>query len=481
LINLDTTSYNYTLCSDSEQSFFPGTVKFMRKLVFPDGFKWGVATSAQQIEGAVEVGGRGESIWDRFAARPGNIEDGSNADVACDSYHRFADDLKLIRDMGLSAYRFSIAWPRIQPTGRGAANDAGLDHYERLVDELLAAGVEPYPTLYHWDLPQALQDRGGWATRDIVEWFRDYAALVTARLGDRVKRWVTHNEPWCIATLGHEQGHQAPGHRDPAEALAVAHHLLVSHGHATEAIRQTVRGAEVGIVLVMSDVQARTDSEGDAEAARWYDGFFNRWYMDAVFKGRYPEDAVQDRIRAGHLRGSDLPFVRPGDMEAASVPLDFLGVNYYSRSVLEAGPDGRPRHHIPVPEDELTEMGWEVYPQGLCNGLVRVHEDYAPRRIHITENGAAFPDAPDPDGVIRDGRRIAYLRGHLAAAHEAIRQGVPLGGYFCWSLMDNWEWALGFTKKFGLYAVDPVTQERIAKESARWYGRVARENALPVD
>ena len=450
----------------------------MCPLVFPDDFTWGVATSAQQIEGSTTADGRGESIWDRFAADPKNIADGTAPTVACDSYRRWPEDIKLMQDMGLNAYRFSIAWPRVQPVGTGMGNAAGLDHYDRLVDALLAAGLEPFPTLYHWDLPQPLQDAGGWANRDMVERFCDYTALVTARLGDRVKRWVTHNEPWCVSHLGHEEGCHAPGHKNPAEALAVAHHLLLSHGRATPVIRQLVTGAEVGMVHILCPAEARTDTPADRDAARWFDGFFNRWFLDPLFKGAYPADVVQDRAAAGHLAGPDLPFVRPGDLEQISTPLDFLGINYYSRSIQEAGPDGKPRAHMPVPEEEQTDMGWEVYPDGLRQGLLRIRADYAPPRIYIMENGAAYDDPVGADGVIRDERRVRYLQGHLGALHAAVGDGVPVAGYFCWSLLDNFEWGLGFAKKFGLCAVDHETGERRPKASARWYGQVARANAL---
>ncbi|HMB71156.1 MAG TPA: family 1 glycosylhydrolase, partial [bacterium] len=288
---------------------------------FPADFLWGVATSSQQIEGAVEEGGRGESIWDRFAAQPGNIEDGSDPAVACDHYHRWREDVELLRRLGVGAYRFSIAWPRIHPTGRGPVNGAGLDFYDRLTDALLQAGIRPFATLYHWDLPQALQDEGGWGNRDIVDAFVEYSGTVAARLGDRVTDWVTHNEPWCIATLGHEEGAHAPGHRDPAEALRVAHHVLLSHGLAVSEIRRTAPGARVGIVLNLTPATPAAPGR-DEDAARQFDGLFNRWYLDAVFRGRYPEDALQDRVRWGHLEKPELPFVRPGDLQTIAAPLD---------------------------------------------------------------------------------------------------------------------------------------------------------------
>ncbi|MDH3215503.1 MAG: GH1 family beta-glucosidase [Candidatus Krumholzibacteria bacterium] len=445
---------------------------------FPKGFLWGVATSAQQIEGGFAEGGRGESIWDRFAANPGRIEDGSDARVACDHYHRWREDVELMRALGVGAYRFSIAWPRVVPEGRGVINTIGLDFYDALVDRLLQNGIRPFVTLYHWDLPQALQDRGGWGLRDTADAFAEYAALVTTRLGDRVTSWVTHNEPWCIATLGHEEGHQAPGHRDPAEALRVAHHVLLSHGWASERIRQNVPGAEVGIVLNLVPVSPASPGKADNDAARRFDGFFNRWYLDPLFHGRYPDDAVADRARRGHLAGRDLPFVREGDLPAIATPLDFLGVNYYSRLVVQADADGEPVAVQMVPEEELTDMGWEVFPQGLHDLLLRVDREYKPPRIYITENGAAYTDDVDTAGRIADVRRVDYLRGHLLAAHRALADGVSLYGYFVWSLLDNFEWAHGYSKRFGLYAVDYATQHRTARDSAFWYRDVIAANAV---
>jgi len=445
---------------------------------FPEDFLWGVATSAQQIEGSTRQDGRGESIWDRFAATAGKIEDGTNPEVTCDHYRRWPEDIQLMKQLGLGAYRFSLAWPRIFPQGSGTVNPAGLEFYERLVDNLLEAGIQPFPTLYHWDLPQALQESGGWANRDTIHRFVDYATTVTEQLGDRVKHWVTHNEPWCIATLGHEEGCHAPGHNNPAESLQVAHHLMLSHGLAARAMRENMADLKLGIVLIPCPAQPRTDCETDRDAARWFDGFFNRWYLDPIFKGQYPADAVADRVAAGHLPAGELPFVQPGDMEIISTPLDFLGLNYYSRSVQETGPEGQRQAFIPVPQEELTDMGWEVYPDGLQESLLRVQRDYNPPAIYIMENGAAYTDPVQPDGTIQDQRRINYLREHLLAAHRAIGEGSPLRGYFSWSLLDNFEWGLGFSKKFGLFALDGQTQDRIPKDSAQWYRDVVVSNAV---
>jgi beta-glucosidase len=450
----------------------------MPEFRFPKGFIWGVATSAHQIEGAFREGGRGESIWDRFAATPGTIEDGSDASMACDHYHRWREDIDLMRWLGVGAYRFSIAWPRIVPDGSGPVNEAGLDFYDALVDALFEAGIQPFVTLYHWDLPQALQDRGGWGARETAEAFTRYAATVAGRLGDRVKNWITHNEPWCIATLGHEEGEHAPGHRDPAESLRVAHHVLLSHGWALEAIRKEVPDAQAGIVLNLVPVWPLRMNEADIEAARRFDGQFNRWYLDPLFRGGYPADAIDDRIRRGHLKGTDLPFVLEGDLETISTRLDFLGLNYYSRVVVRAGARGEPEAVAVVPKEELTEMGWEVYPHGLYETLMRLHREYGPRAIHITENGAAFVDGPESGGRIPDGRRVNYLRDHFSAARKAIADGVPLRGYFVWSLLDNFEWAHGYTKRFGLYGVDFTTQRRVAKDSAFWYHAVVTAGAV---
>jgi beta-glucosidase len=453
-------------------------------LPFPPGFLWGVATSAYQIEGGSGDDGRGESIWDRFAATPGTIEDSSDGRVACDHYRRWPEDVALMRQLGLNAYRFSIAWPRVLPNGRGAVNAAGLDFYDRLVDGLLEAGLAPMATLYHWDLPQVLQDQGGWASRDTASAFVDYAQAVSMRLGDRVKHWVTHNEPWCIATLGYEQGAHAPGLRDPGQALLAAHHVLLSHGWTVPVLRRNAPGSEVGIVLIASHVEAATGSAADRDAARWFDGFFNRWYLDPVFLGTYPVDAIEDRVRRGHLPPGPLAFVKQGDLAAISAPLDFLGLNYYSRNVLSgvAGPAGEPppRTVAMAPREALTDMGWEVWPQGLEDVLRRISAEYRPARIYITENGAAYADGPNGDGRVHDPRRRAFLDGHLRAVRRAIAAGVPVAGYFHWSLLDNFEWAYGYTKRFGLVHVDYATQRRTPKDSALYYRDVVAANAVPA-
>ena len=445
---------------------------------FPDGFLWGAATSAAQIEGATQEGGRGESIWDRFAATPGRIVDGRDPRVACDHYHRWLEDVALLRDLGVGAYRFSIAWPRVVPNGRGEINAIGLDFYDRLVDALLEAGIQPFVTLYHWDLPQWLQEAGGWAARDTAHAFVEYTAAVATRLAGRVKHWVTHNEPWCIAVLGHEVGEHAPGHTNGAEALRVAHHVLLSHGWATAELRRLVPGAEVGIALNLTPASPASPSEADRDAARNFDGFFNRWYLDPIFRGRYPEDAITDRIRQGHLTGPVLPFVEQGDMATIATPIDFLGVNYYTRAVLRGGARGERVAVEMGPEEARTAMGWEIFPQGLSDLLIRLQREYRPSKLYLTENGAAFADQADAAGRIADPRRIAYLQSHLLAAHRAIHDGAALRGYFAWSLLDNFEWAQGFAKRFGLYWVNYETQQRLPKDSARWYRDVIAANAV---
>ncbi len=432
-------------------------------MAFPQDFIWGAATSSYQIEGAALQDGRGECIWHRFTHTPGTIDDGSTGDVACDHYHRYREDVTLIAGLGLNAYRFSIAWPRVLPAGTGLTNPAGLDFYDRLVDELLRREITPFVTLYHWDLPQALQERGGWENPDSMGWFRDYAALMAARLGDRVKHWITHNEPWVIALLGNYTGEHAPGQRNLTAAYTVAHHLLLSHGAAVPAIRQNAPGAQVGITLNLDHVEPATQSETDRQAAYRHDGYLNRWFLDAVFHGRYPQDMVA-------LLGAALERIVPEDIGAAAVPLDFLGINNYTRQVIVPG-DNSPFYARSVRPagSAYTAMNWEVCPEGLRALLVRVARDYAPPAIYITENGAAFDD-PDPvNGVVEDPQRVDYYRRHIEACAAAIAEGVPLKGYFAWSLMDNFEWARGYLKRFGIVHVDFATQVRTPKRSALFY------------
>lgn len=442
---------------------------------FPAGFLWGAATSSYQIEGAWNADGKGLSIWDTFSHTPGKIQDGSTGDVACDHYHRWREDVALMRDLGLKAYRFSISWPRVLPEGRGALNPQGLDFYDRLVDALLEAGIEPFITLYHWDLPQALQDLGGWANRDVAYYFADYAAVLVRRLGDRVAWWATHNEPWVVAWLGYARGQHAPGLRNLKLSLPVAHHLLLSHGLAVDVLRDGAPTAQVGIVLNLSPVHPASSQPQDALAVQRVDGFLNRWFLDPLFRGSYPADAW-----ALAMAGGMAPSVRPGDMAQISRRLDFLGVNYYTRAVVTHDPQAEfGVRYVPVDGSMYTEMGWEVYPQGLYELLVRLHREYRVPALLVTENGAAFADTLTSEGCVHDEARQNYLRAHVLAAHRALQEGVPLRGYFVWSLLDNFEWAYGYTKRFGLVYVDYSTQRRILKDSAFWYRKIIAANAVP--
>ena len=431
------------------------------RTAFPANFIWGVATSAFQIEGAADADGKGPSIWDDFCRVPGVIADASDGRQACAHYQRWADDLDLVASLGVDAYRFSISWPRVQALGSGAFNEAGFAFYERLVDGMLARGLKPFLTLNHWDLPSALQAKGGWENRDTVPCFVDYACEVARRLGDRVASICTHNEPWVIAVLGHESGIFAPGIKSRAVAIQVAHHLFLSHGLALTAMRAQSCKAEMGIVLNLSPVEPATDSDADREAARQADGNGLRWYVEALLSGEYPAEFWS-------AMGADVPTVLPGDMQAMRVPMDFLGINYYTRVKASAGTP----YDVKSGGLEVTDMGWEVYPQGITNLLLRLHRDYAAKGLPpliITENGAAFADTMSADGQVHDEPRVRYLQDHFAAVHEAMRQGVHVDGYFVWSLLDNFEWASGYEKRFGIVHVDYTTQQRTLKQSALWY------------
>lgn len=431
-----------------------------------DDFVWGVATSAFQIEGASSEDGRGRSIWDTFCATPGKVRGGAGGDPACDHYHLWREDLGLLEELGVDAYRFSIAWPRIVPEGTGRVNQRGLDFYERVVDGLLERGITPFATLYHWDLPQALQERGGWVNRDTVAAFVDYARAVARRLGDRLASIATLNEPWCSAYLGYETGEHAPGIRDRRAALQAAHHLLLAHGSALPALRNEAPGARMGIVLNLNPCYPASDDSRDAQAALRFDGFFNRWYLDPLLRGRYPAD-----VWNGY--GEDIPRVEAGDLEKISGPIDFLGVNYYSRAVLADEPDAPWPHARGVPgRAEVTDMGWEVYPRGLSDLLRRLREEYRTPPLYIAENGAAYPDEV-VDGKVDDAERVAYLERHLTALEDARDAGADVRGYFLWSLLDNFEWALGYEKRFGIVHVDFDTQARTPKRSAYWYAHHA--------
>jgi beta-glucosidase len=435
-----------------------------RRQDFPTDFRWGVSTSSFQIEGGGREGGRGESIWDAFCSQPGRIRDGSSGEVACDHYHRWPQDLDMAKRLGVNAYRFSIAWPRILPGGRGAVNEAGLAFYDRLVDGMLERGLDPWATLYHWDLPQVLQEQGGWTSRDTVAAFLDYTDAVTRRLGDRVKHWITHNEPWCSCIMGYWEGVHAPGGTSLADAMLACHHVLLSHGQAIELIRRNSPGAQVGITLSLHPIAPASGSAEDVAAARRHDGLRNRWFLDPLFGRGYPADTLE-------LLGSAAPKVQAGDLEAIATPTDFLGVNYYFPEVIGDDPAGGTMRARLVAREgvERTGFGWEVSPQGLVDLLTRIQRDYAPAAIQLTENGSTFEDVLTPDGRVHDAQRLSYLQRHLVALRQAMDAGVPVKGYFAWSLLDNFEWAEGYLRRFGLAYVDYATQQRTLKDSGLWY------------
>jgi beta-glucosidase len=428
----------------------------------PAGLRFGAATAAYQVEGAVREDGRGESIWDRFSHRPGAVAGGDTGDIACDHYHRWASDLDLMAGLGLESYRFSIAWPRVQPDGRGALNSRGIAFYRRLVEGLLERGIEPIATLYHWDLPQARQEAGGWAARDTALRFAEYAAHMAAELGDVVQGWITHNEPWVVAILGHAVGRKAPGVRDWPTALTVAHHLLLSHGLAVDALRVGSR-APVGITLNLNPM--RPFGDADAPAAARMDAHQNRWFLDPVLRGTYPAELLEHYERTF----GGLPSLNPEDLDVISRPIDFLGVNYYSPTTVRASGEAPLQAEGVAARGRVTAMGWEVDAGGLHDLLLRLRADYGDLEIWITENGAAFDDERLVDGVVEDPSRVAYLSEHLDALRRAVADGVNVARYHAWSLLDNFEWEHGYDKRFGIVRVDYATQERILKRSALWY------------
>ena len=440
---------------------------------FPDGFLWGAATAAYQVEGAWDEDGKGPSIWDTFCRAPGRVANGHTGDVACDHYHRYVEDVALMRELGLGAYRFSVSWPRVLPEGTGRVNRAGLDFYSRLVDALLEAGIAPALTLYHWDLPQTLQDRGGWASRETVQAFADYADVVARELADRVSLWMTHNEPSVVASDGHVFGEHAPGLTDPVLGPRVAHHLLLSHGLAVPALR--ANGVRViGIAVNVWPVDPASEAPEDLAAAdrRWQQEA--GWYLDPLFRSAYPGELLEIYGRRGLA-----PPVEEGDLGVIAVPIDFLGLNYYSRNVVRFDPGDELLQASDVDQPgERTEMDWLVFPDGLYELLVRVQREYAPPAVYVTENGAAFADTVSSDGLVHDERRVAYLREHFRAAARAIEDGVPLRGYFVWSLMDNFEWAEGYSKRFGIVRVDYDTQRRTIKDSGRFFRDVIAANGM---
>ncbi|MEY4531397.1 MAG: hypothetical protein RLZZ156_2118 [Deinococcota bacterium] len=437
---------------------------------FPKDFIWGTATASYQIDGAAALDVLTPSIWDTFSKTQGKVKNGDTGDTACDHYHLYPSDFDLMQQLGFNAYRFSISWSRVLLDGRGAVNSAGLAFYDRIVDALLTRGIEPYATLYHWDLPQILEDAGGWLNRDTANAFAEYTDVVTQTLGDRLKNWTTLNEPWCSAYLGYGIGIHAPGKTDFAASLQATHHLLVAHGQAMPIIRQNVADAKAGIVLNPSPVYPASDSSEDIRAAHLADGFQNRWYFDPVFGQGYPKDVLE-------LYGAYAPKITEGDLEIMAAPLDFIGVNYYTRTVVQAAkiqnhasPDALLGYsHVFLPNVERTFFDWEVYPQGLTNFLVRLQHDYQPKSILITENGATYDDTLNPDGTIADLQRTEYFQQHLKASLEAIQHGAKLNGYFAWSFLDNFEWAEGYEKRFGMTYVDFITQKRTVKASGHWF------------
>ena len=441
---------------------------------FPKNFLWGAATSAYQVEGSPVADGAGPSIWHRFAHTPGRIANGDTGDVACDHYRRWAEDVEWMARLGLNAYRFSVSWSRVLPLGKGAVNRRGLDFYSRLTDRLLERGIAPMVTLYHWDLPAALDDLGGWVDRDIAGWFADYADLMFRTLGDRVPQWATINEPWVIVDGGYLHGALAPGHRSAFEAPLAAHHVLLAHGAAVEAFRASSApraGGTIGIVLNLEPKDPASDRPADLDATKRADAQFNRHYLDALFHGRYPDEL-------SGIYGEGWPAFDPNDFARIGAPMDFLGINYYSRGITADDPTGWPTRSRKVknPGAEYTALDWEVYPEGLTRTLQWVRDGYTKLPLYVTENGAAFPEPdtlPEDVRTLDDPRRVAYLHAHLRAVREAIARGIDVRGYFAWSLMDNLEWAHGFSMRFGLLHVDRVTQRRTAKTSARFLRQAA--------
>ena len=440
----------------------------MNGITFPAGFVWGVASSAYQIEGAWNEDGKGESIWDRFSHTPGNIMNDDTGDIACDHYHRYAEDVALMKELGVQAYRFSISWTRVFPKGKGDPNRAGLNFYRRLVDRLLEAGIEPWICLYHWDLPQALQDEGGWANRNIVQYFADYAELMARELGDKVKRWMIINEPRPIAWLGHLTGMHAPGIKNLELALKVSHHLLLAQGKSIQTLREVSQDFQIGTIVDLGTVHAISDDKEDREATSNLDEFQNRWFIDPILKGEYPPLAEKLGLRPSRE-----------NMDLIKQPLDFLGVNYYTRLLAAYDPSNLVTQAKVVQKNTpITEMGWEIYPDGLCEILTRLRKEYDDPVLYVTENGAAFEDNVKSNGGVQDDDRIAFLRDHMLAACRAIKEGVRLKGYFIWTITDNFEWTEGYSKRFGLVHTNYETLERTPKKSFYWYKRTIQNNGL---
>ena len=440
-----------------------------RKKDFNSDFKWGAATSSFQIEGNVDVDGKLESIWDRFTDNPNAIRDRDHAKVACDHYNRWETDLDLLQQLGVNSYRFSTSWPRVVKGNLKDINSKGLDFYDKMVDGLLKRGIEPFLTLNHWDVPQAFHDRGGWLKRDASQIFLDYTEIVSNKLGDRVKNWITHNEPWVIAHLGYNEGKHAPGHKCLYETLKVSHHLLLSHGEAVPIIKSNSNNSKVGITLNLTPAYPASSSEADKRSAELFDQFFNTWYLNPLYGKDYPKEIIESWKNQGELK-NDLDFVKEGDIDTISYPTDFLGVNYYSRAINRCSITEEDKNlPVEIIAGEKTKFDWEVFPQGLKDLLIRINRDYSPPSLFITENGASYDYDIEKNDHIDDVKRVEYIRSHIDACRQAISEGVPLDGYFCWSLMDNFEWAEGYYHKFGLIHVDNKTQKRIPKNSYKWY------------
>ncbi|GLV13869.1 beta-glucosidase [Alicyclobacillus hesperidum] len=441
---------------------------------FPDDFIWGAATASYQIEGAAAEDGRGPSIWDTFSKTPGKVLHGHTGDIACDHYHRYESDVKLMAELGIRSYRFSLAWPRVFPA-KGKVLDNGFDFYKRLLEQLHKHGITPAATIYHWDLPQWIEDEGGWSNRAVVDYYLEFAEKAFRELGDQIPMWITHNEPWCASLLSYGIGEHAPGLRDWRRAYRAAHHLLLSHGEAVKLYRSLGLKGEIGITLNLTPAYSASDSPQDVAAAARQDCFSNRWFLDPLFKGEYPAEFME---RVERFCG-DLDVVRAGDMEAIATKMDFLGINFYTRSLVADDPNDPLLgvKHLKT-DNPVTDMGWEVYPDALYDLLHRLQKDYTDLPIYITENGAASADVVE-DGNVHDADRIAYLHQHLEAARKFISEGGNLKGYYLWSLLDNFEWAFGYTKRFGIIYVDYDTQERIPKDSFEWYRQVIAANSLP--
>jgi beta-glucosidase len=446
----------------------------MPKISFPENFLWGAATAAYQIEGGWNEDGKGESIWDRFSHLPGKIETGEKGDMACDHYHRYEEDINLLKKLGIKSYRLSISWPRIFPNGKGEPNPKGVEFYKKVLSMLVENGITPAVTLYHWDLPQKLQDIGGWANREVADYFEQYARYMFKELGEIVPIWITLNEPWVASFVGNRWGGHAPGLTDLSTTLLVAHHMLLGHGKAVKAYREMGLKGEIGITLNMGPMYPASKTEEDKAAVLRHDGVVNRWFADPVLKGCYPEDIMDI-----YSKKVVLPEILPGDMEIIGTRIDFLGVNNYSRDVIKHEAGAWPTELTGVPSDnDKTEMGWEIYPEGLYDLLMRLHKDYNGIKMMITENGASFKDIVNHEGKVEDDLRLDYIYQYLAQAHRAIQDGVNLAGYYVWSFMDNFEWAFGFSKRFGIVHVDFKTLKRTIKKSGYWYSDVIKNNGF---